>query len=52
MTLDQDREQNNSLVKGVGDVIGLSGNSSAFHQWMVAGPEMAQMLTGFEQTFC
>ncbi len=48
MPIDQVHEQNNKIVKGSGGAVGLTENPSAFHRWMVAGPEQARILTEFE----
>ena len=44
MSLDQAHEQNNAMVKGSGEAIGLTGNPGALRRWMVAG-----QLTEFEE---
>ena len=49
--LDQTHEQENAKVKGKGGVVGLTENPSALQQWMVAGPQMARLLTEFENMF-
>ena len=49
MPIDQAHEQNNALVKGEGGAVGLTENPSALRRWMVAGPEMARMVSEFEQ---
>ena len=36
------------MVKGSGGAIGLTGNPGALRRWMVAGPEIATMITEFE----
>ena len=41
---DQGHEQENKIVKGSGDVIGLAKNPDAFRRWMLSGPEMARRL--------
>ena len=42
--IDQEHEQNNEVVKGSGDAIGLTENPAAFRKWMVAGTEQARLL--------
>ena len=42
--------QNNSFVKGDGEAIGLTGNSSQLIRWMVAGPKMARVIGEFEDS--
>ncbi len=49
MALDQCHEQNNAMVKGSGGAIGLTGNAGALRCWMVAGPEIARIITEFEE---
>ena len=49
--LDQTHEQENAQVKGKGVVAGLTENPLALKRWMVAGPQMARVLTEFESTF-
>ena len=49
MALDQCHEQNNAMVKGSGGAIGLTGNPGALRRWMVAGPEIARIITEFEE---
>ncbi len=49
MALDQCREQNNAMVKVSGGAIGLTGNAGALRCWMVAGPEIARIITEFEE---
>ena len=49
--LDQTHKQENAKVKGKGGVIGLTENSVALQRWMVAGPQMARLITEFESTF-
>ena len=48
MALDQCHEQNNATVKESGGAIGLLTNPSALRRWMVAGPEIARMVSEFE----
>ena len=49
MVIDQCHEQNNAMVKGSGGAIGLTGNPGALRRWMVAGPEIARIITEFEE---
>lgn len=49
MVLDQCHEQINVMVKGSGMAIGLTGNPEALRCWMVAGPEIARIITEFEE---
>ena len=50
MALDQCHEQNNATVKESGGAIGLLTNPSALRRWMMAGPEIARMVSEFEET--
>ena len=49
MALDQRHEQNNATVKESGGAIGLLSNPSALRSWMVAGPEIARMVSELEE---
>ena len=49
MALDQRHEQNNATVKESGGAIGLLTNPSALRSWMVAGPEIARMMSELEE---
>ena len=51
LPFDQTHEQENAKVKGNVGVVGLTENPSALQRWMVAGPQMARLLTEFESTF-
>jgi hypothetical protein len=48
MAIDQCHEQNNATIKGSGGAVGLTDNPGALRRWMVAGPEIARMVTEFE----
>ncbi len=48
MAIDQVHEQNNGVMKGDGGTIGLTENPAALKRWMVAGPEMARIISEFE----
>lgn len=50
MAIDQCHEQNNAIIKGTGGAVGLTENPSALRRWTVAGPELARLLTEFEQS--
>lgn len=52
MPKDQAHEQNNSILKGLGGIIGILENPEALRRWMVAGPEVARCLTNVEDDFC
>ena len=49
ISIDQAHEQNKALVKGEGGANGLTENPQAFLRWMVAGPEIARVITEFEK---
>ena len=42
---DQSHEQQNAVVKGEGGVIGITENEDALRRWMIAGPEIALILS-------
>ena len=46
--IDQAHEQNNACVKGDGGVVGLTDDPSALRRWMIAGPEVARVISEFE----
>ena len=46
--LDHAHEQVNAEVKGDGGAVGLTENPAALRRWMVAGPEIAQMIQELE----
>ena len=46
--LDQNHEQLNSGIKGVGQTIGLTENDAALQRWLITGPEVARLLEEFE----
>lgn len=46
-----DTQQEKAKVKGKGGVIGLTENPVALQRWMVAGLQMARLITKFESTF-
>ena len=47
MSLDDSHKQNNACVKKQGGTIGLTETPTALLRWMVAGPEMARLVTEF-----
>ena len=51
IAIDQAHEQNNTIIKVDGGAIGLTQNPRALLRWMVAGPEIARVIDGF-QTVC
>ena len=48
ISVDQAHEQVNEVIKGDGGAIGLTENPQALHRWMLAGPEIARVVTEFE----
>ncbi|KAJ8385835.1 hypothetical protein AAFF_G00181910 [Aldrovandia affinis] len=50
IALDQAHEQNNALVKGDGEAVGLTENPAALRRWRVSGPEMARLISEFQAT--
>src|SRR6218665_1676936 len=48
MSDDQFHEQNNKIIKSDGGAIGIFDNESALIKWMVAGPDIARIITEFE----
>ena len=51
MGLDQNHEQLNKEIKGDGGVHGLYNDPDALRKWMVAGPEIARLVSEFEESF-
>ncbi len=45
---DQAHEQENAKIKGDGGAVGLLADDKALRRWMVAGPELARMVSEFE----
>jgi hypothetical protein len=48
MAINQCHEYNNTAVKEAGGAIGLMTNPVALRHWMVAGPDIARMVSEFE----
>ena len=48
IALDHAHEQVSAIVKGKGGAVGLTETPTALRRWMVAGPELAQMVEEFE----
>ena len=48
IAIDQAHEQNNKVVKGDGEAVGLLQNPKALLRWMVGGPELARVIGEFE----
>ena len=49
IALDHAHEQLNAQVKGVGGAVGLTEKPEALLRWMIGGPEVAHVVTEFEQ---
>ena len=49
MTLDQNHEQQNQIIKAGGGTVGLTENPTALTRWMIARPEVARVVTEFEE---
>ena len=47
---DQNHEQMNAKIKGVGGAIGLTENETALQRWLICGPEISRLLDEFEST--
>ena len=47
--IDQAHEQNNALIKGDGGAVGLTSNAHALQRWMIAGPEVSQIVEEFHK---
>ena len=45
MAHDQIHEQLNAIMKGDGGIIGIAENESAMRRWMIAGPDMARIVS-------
>ena len=50
MVIDQAHAQNNATFKGDGGAVGLTKNPPALKHWMLCGPEMARLVTEFENS--
>lgn len=48
IAIDQAHEHKNANVKGDGGAVGLTENPSVLRRLMVAGPEVARVITEFE----
>ena len=46
---DHAHEQENSSIKGDGGAVGLTENPGALRRWMIGGPEIARMVTEYEE---
>ena len=49
--IDQAHEQENAKVKGNGGVVGLTENPAALCRWLLSCPELARLLTQFEEQY-
>jgi len=45
--IDQAHEQENTKVKGSGEVMGLTENPAALCRWLICSPELARIVTQF-----
>ena len=50
MALDQSHEQSNKCIKGDGGVMGLTEDPAALRIWMLARPEISQVVAEFEES--
>ena len=48
IAIDQAHEKTNAVIKGEGGAIGVTEDPSALRRWMVAGPEVSHLATGYE----
>ena len=49
IAMDHAHEQENSSIKGDGGAVGLTENPGALRLWMIGGPEIARMVTEYEE---
>ena len=49
MALDQNHEQENARIKGIGGAIGLTHDESALRRWLISGSEIVRVLDGFDE---
>ena len=49
--IDKAHEQENAKVEGNGGVVGLTENSAAKRQWLLSSPQLARLLTQFEEQY-
>ena len=51
LALDQAHEQNNAVIKGVGDAIGSPSQDvdATLQRWEIAGPEVVRLLNEYEK---
>lgn len=50
IAIDHCHEQNNCTIKGSGGAVGLTESPAALRRWMVAGPELARLISEFENS--
>ena len=48
ITADQNHEQMNAKIKGVGGAIGLTENETVLQRWLICDPEISRLLDEFE----
>ena len=51
ISLDQNHEQENEMIKGDGGAVGLTESPAALRRWMIAGPEIARAVKEFESAY-
>ena len=51
MALDQAHEQMNEHIKGDGAVLGITDNLATMTRWTTAGPETAEIINEFKNSF-
>jgi hypothetical protein len=49
LAIDQAHEHANAVIKGEGGAIGVTEDPSALRRWMVAGPEVSQLVSTYEK---
>ena len=52
LAIDQAHEQNNAVIKGDGGAVGLTEDPGALRRWMIAGPEVSRLVSGYETISC
>lgn len=51
ISMDQNHEQENEMIKGDGGAVGLTESPAALRRWMISGPEIARGVKEFESTY-
>jgi len=52
LAIDQAHEQNNAVIKGDGEAVGLTEDPGALRRWMVAGLEVSRLVAAYETMSC